>query len=153
MSDDWGWDEPTGAGESSRSTSTRDADPVICPTCGESRAWCQCADATHPEGPSKGQPKPPLMWLWLSLALAAVGLVIGAVSRSILWFSVLGWLLSGPSAVLAYGRFIHGVTKVSAMSGYGRPAWLPKVLSAVPVVILVAVAVCAYSIADYIARR
>lgn len=155
MSDDWGWDEPDGGSGGATATGN---DPFgVCPNCGESSDWCQCSKDGTGSGDGGqqvfAQPKPPVTWLWGAIGIAVVGLVLGAVFRSSLILPLIGWLLAGPAAVLVYGHFVGATTKVSAMSGYGRPSWLPMVMKVVPVLILVAVAVCAYSIADYIARH
>lgn len=154
MSDDWGWDEPSAGGHGSGAArSDGGVTTGVCATCGETETWCQCDAGDLPTSDAPFvQPRPPVIWLGGAIGAAVLGLVIGAVFGS-LWLSVIGWLLAGPAAVLIYGHFVGATTRVSAMSGYGRPTWLPTVMRAVPILILIAVAVCAYSIADYIARH
>jgi hypothetical protein len=98
------------------------------------------------------QPRPPLLWLLVALVATVVGGAVAGVLGGFLPFAFFGWALAGPVAVLAFGHFLHRTTVVSSMAGYGEPSWLPLASRVFPVLVLVAVALASWHIADWASR-
>lgn len=142
--DSWGF-APTGVG-TERAAGT-------CPTCGGDAATCWCAPPNTSQLQVVTPPRPPLIWLYGAVALAVLGAVAGLLFKSWLLGSVLAWAIAGPASILVYGKFVAEDTRRSAVSGYGRPAWMPTALRAIPVLVVVAVGVAAWGFASWMGRH
>jgi hypothetical protein len=145
MGDDAGWN--FGVDETHGDTATRQ---TVCVECGWPLSSCAC-DAPSVSGGFR-QPRPPLRWLLVALVASVVGGAIAGVGGGLVMLAFLGWVLAGPVAVLAFGTFLRRTTVVSSMSGYGEPSWLPAARKVLPVLVLVAVALASWRIADWASR-
>ena len=126
-------------------------DLQVCERCGWPRSTCACQAQTEAGG--FRQPRPPLRIWYACVAILLVGVVLSVGPFPTPVFAVIGWLLVGPAAVLIFGRFTQRRTAVSSIAGYGEPAWLAGAVRIFPVVVIVAVAVAAWPIADWVSRR
>lgn len=95
--------------------------------------------------------KPPLLWLAVAGALTVAALIIGLIGQSATT-GLIGWLLAGPLAISAIALFSTADAK-RRESGWYTPSALAEWGRRVIVVLaLVAVALCAWFIADDVAR-
>lgn len=123
----------------------------VCPRCGWPSSTCSC-EADGWAGEFR-QPRPALSLWYVSIAVLVSGLVLTVGPFPKPAFPIVGWLLVGPVAVLVYGQFMQRRTAVSSMAGYGEPNWLNAAVKYFPVVVIVAVAVAAWPIADWVGRQ
>lgn len=95
--------------------------------------------------------RPPLLWLGVACLLTVAAFVIALVGRTATT-GLVGWLLAGPLAISAVALFSTADAK-RRESGWYTPSSLAEWGRRVVVVLaLVAVALCAWLIANDVAR-
>lgn len=95
--------------------------------------------------------RPPMLWLGIGAALVVVAFAVALIGRTATT-GLIGWVLAGPLAIGAMAMFITADAK-RRESGWYTPSdladWGRRILI---VAALVAVALCAWFIADDVAR-
>lgn len=140
-----GPDDPGGPARSAGSPGA-----TMCQRCGWPSTTCAC-DVMEQGGDFR-QPRPPLSIWYAAIAAVLVGLTLTLGPFPQPLFAVVGWLLVGPLAILIYGKFMQRRTAVSSIAGYGEPSWLRMTLRVFPVIVIIAVGLAAWPIADWAGR-
>ena len=120
-----------------------------CATCGQPHGWCSCDAEVQTYAP----PQPPLSALLLPAGLALAGIVLALALGNNVVMALLAWIIAGPAAIFAYAAFHRRRVLASASLGYGEPAWFAPVVQYFPILVIVAVAISGWQIADWVARR
>lgn len=95
--------------------------------------------------------KPPLIWLAVGIALAVAALLVGLIGQSATT-GLIGWILAGPLAITAVALFTAADAK-KRESGWYTPSGLADWGRRAAIVLaLIAVALCAWFIANDVAR-
>lgn len=136
--DDWAdWGDTSRPGASAQAAESSDGS-----------SWDD-SGASRPQLKAAG---PPLINLWLALAVGAVGgLAALALGGSII-VAVVAWLLAGPGAFSLLARFTSQDTRLRAAPLYVSPAWTSLAYRSTVVIALLGIVAAAWRIADWAGR-
>lgn len=96
--------------------------------------------------------KPPTVLLIAAGVLAAVGLVVAAITFGS-WIAIIGWSLAGPLAIGVMGAFVRQDTDRRAEPVYVRPHWIAAAYAAVIVLTVAGILVGALGFAFWMGRQ
>ncbi|WP_198671953.1 hypothetical protein, partial [Desertihabitans aurantiacus] len=106
-----------------------------------------------PAGDAVAVARPPVGWLAaaLGVAVVAVLLVLG-VARPVPAVPLGGWLLAGPVAVSLLALYTRRDVLARTRPVYAAPGWVRPAYVVVSVLVVLAVAVTAWRLADWVGR-
>ena len=96
---------------------------------------------------------PPLPLFGAALAVAVVGIILGAVGGAAVPLAFLGWLLAGPTAIGILAWFNAADTRRRLSSVYSAPTWLGSAYWVVMAACGVGIGVAAWQIAWWAGTR
>jgi hypothetical protein len=109
--------------------------------------------ATRPAPAADAVGSPPLGWLVAALVIALAAAATAFVLRTSVVAAAICWAAAGPLAIGMVARYSVADTRQQARVVYTRRAWASGLYWGTVVVLLVAVVVCAWPIADWAGRR